>query len=144
MPAEPVYTGVQGVPAYTAAGARPGLSSAALASFILAAFFFLGLLLFRIIDVIFNFDGAVNDATITVFGYLGLATIVLVIVVVVLGHVGMAATRVGRKRGRALAGGGLTLGYAMVAFYLVTLALAAIASSQPHSGTFIQNMLYWV
>jgi hypothetical protein len=113
-------------------------------SFALGVFFMLGLAAFRLANPIVSLNVGPATGIIDALGAFGLFTIVLVAIVVVLGHVGLAATRGGARRGRSLAVAGTTLGYALVLVYVTTVISAAIASSYPDSGTFLQNVFYWV
>jgi len=126
------------------AGASAGISIAAVASFALGIFFMLGLGLFRVANPIVTMKVNRASGVIDALGAFGLFTIVLVAIVVVLGHVGLASTRSGARRGRAVAAAGTTLGYVLVFVYLTTIISAAIATSFPDNGTFVQNVFYWV
>ena len=119
-------------------------SGAAIASFALGIFFMLGLGLFRVANPIVTFSVDRSNGVIDVLGAFGLFTIVLVAIVVALGHVGLAATHTGARRGQGIAVAGMTLGYALVLIYVTTLVSAAIASSFNGNGTFVQNVFYWV
>jgi hypothetical protein len=131
--------------AYVAAPTRPKLSVLAVVSFALGAFFMLGLALFRIANpIIANLQTNLHS-TVIVLGICGLLTVLPVLVVVVLGHLAIAATAPGKqRRGRGFAGAGISLGYALLLTYLVTLIAAAIATVGPHSTDFVSNFFYWV
>jgi hypothetical protein len=120
------------------------MSRAAIASFALGIFFMLGLGAFRLANPIVTAQVDPSTGVIDVLGAFGLFTIVLVAIVVVLGHMGLASTRGGARRGRGIAAAGTTLGYVLVFIYVNTLIAAAIASTLPNNGTFLQNVFYWV
>jgi len=104
----------------------------------------LGLGAFRLANPIVTVNVDRDSGIIDALGAFGLFTIVLVAIVVVLGHIGLSATRTGARRGRGIAAAGTTLGYVLVFVYVTTLISAAIASSFPDNGTFLQNVFYWV
>jgi heme/copper-type cytochrome/quinol oxidase subunit 3 len=120
------------------------MSIPAVASFALGIVFMLGLGLFRVANPIVTQNVGRSTGVIDALGAFGLFTIVLVAIVVVLGHLGLAATRSGGRRGRAIAAAGTTLGYVLVFVYVTTFISAAIATSFPDNGTFVQNFFYWV
>ncbi len=103
-----------------------------------------GLGLFRVANPLVTMKVDRGSGVIDALGWFGLFTIVLVAIVVVLGHVGLAATRSGGRRGRTFAAAGTTLGYVLVFVYVTTFISAAIATSFPDNGTFVQNFFYWV
>jgi hypothetical protein len=119
-------------------------SVAAIASFALGIFFMLGLGIFRVANPIVTVTVDRSTGVIDALGAFGLFTIVLVAIVVVLGHIGLSATRTGARRGRGIAAAGTTLGYVLVFVYVTTLISAAIFSSFDGNGTFLQNVFYWV
>ena len=122
----------------------PPRSIAAIASFALGILFMLGLGAFRLANPIVTVNVDRSTGIIDALGAFGLFTIVLVAIVVVLGHIGLSATRTGARRGRGIAAAGTTLGYVLVFVYVTTLISAGIASSFNDNGTFLQNVFYWV
>lgn len=119
-------------------------SGAAIASFALGILFAAGLGIFRVANPLVTYLVDRSTGVIDVLGAFGLFTIVLVAIVVALGHVGLAATLNGARRGHSMAVAGTTLGYVLVLIYVTTLVSAAIASSFNDNGTFVQNVFYWV
>ncbi len=80
----------------------------------------------------------------TIFGWLGLVSIVVVAATIVLGHVGLMSTRLARKRGRMLAISATTLGYFFLLLYFNRVVVAVIALVTLPGGNFVQNFFYWV
>jgi len=143
-PTEPAIPAPAHPSAATESSIPPPRSIAAIASVALGIFFMLGLGAFRLANPIVTVNVDRDSGIIDALGAFGLFTIVLVAIVVVLGHIGLSATRTGARRGRGIAAAGTTLGYVLVFVYVTTLISAAIASSFPDNGTFLQNVFYWV
>lgn len=90
-------------------------------------------------------DEEVTTTVATVLGVIGLLSIVPIVLNTALGHVGMAATKAGRKSGRALAVAGLTLGYVLLVLYgnRLIVVLVAMASQQTGWDQFVPNFYWW-
>lgn len=80
----------------------------------------------------------------TGLGGLGLASVIVTIAIIVLGHLALASTRDGRRGGRAVAGVALGAGYFHLLLWgnrLVAAAIAAGAGGDP--GLFLPNVFWW-
>jgi hypothetical protein len=86
-----------------------------------------------------------NDTEVlgTIFGWLGLVSIVVVAATVILGHLGIRATRPAGKRGRALAVAGVTLGYLHLVLYFNRVLIAIIALFTVKDSSFVWNIFGW-
>jgi hypothetical protein len=121
-----------------APAARPGLSGPAILSLLLGIIATIALLTVRTLAASVNeadFDRSVLG---TALGVFGVGSIVLIVAIIVLGHVG---ARKGVHRGRVIAGVGLGLGYFHLALWLNRMLLATIeviATGKPG------DWLFWV
>ena len=79
-----------------------------------------------------------------VFGVAGLLSFLPIVVVIVLGHLAVLATRPGQKRGRTLAIIGLTLGYVLFVLYLNRLIVVLLVATQSGDwGSLVANFFWW-
>ena len=89
-------------------------------------------------------DGSTPFETpIFVLGVLGLASIVPILSGIVLGHIGVGATKPGGKRGRGIAGAGLGINYALLGLYFNRLLLVSITAMQQDAWAFFVNNFFW-
>ena len=135
-----------GSPVATAPAApRTGWSPLAITAFALAAFETGALLLVRLIAVTTAYNSAEGtQALATVFGVLGLLSIVLTVGVIVLGHLALRQTKNDVRRGRVLAGAALGVGYFHLLLWGNRVILAAIAAATLGDFTqFLPNVFYW-
>ena len=87
-----------------------------------------------------NFDWA------AVVGTLGLLSIFPIISGIVFGHLGVGATKGGRKRGRIAAVAGASVGYVLLVLYLNRLIVVLLSMSFNYGdwGHFVQYFMYYV
>ena len=78
-------------------------------------------------------------------GGLGLLSVVPILSGVLLGHVGVLATRPGKKRGRGMAAAGLALGYVLFVLYLnrVLIIIVTISTQGLQWTEFPRYFLWW-
>ena len=83
------------------------------------------------------------DTIATVFGVLGFLSIVPIAAGIVLGHLGVRKSQLG-KRGRALGVAALAGGYLLLALYFNRILVSLIAVlTFPHGAGFLQNNFFW-
>jgi hypothetical protein len=106
-------------------------------SVVLGALNLLGYFVIRVISAIpDSFDQLASVAP--VLGILGFLTIIPIAASIVLGHLGLTATRTGR-RGRATAGIGLGIGYTLLALYFIRL----VASIEQIGQSDLASNFFW-
>ena len=131
-------------PPYVAVPRTPRSVSSVVA-IVLAVVTFVALVISKILSAM---SLELDDTGYVVLGFLGLATIVPIIVVIVFGHVGRAATRTGLKLGLGTATAALAMGYVLLVLYLVRLInVATYTSINSVSGDdffgFVRQIFYW-
>jgi len=131
-----------GVPLASAVAKR---SVASLLALILAVG---GLLSLAITKVVVAFYSVNDDSVVLVLGSLGLATIVPIVIVVVVGHLALGVTTKKGLRGRATAGVALGIGYSLLLFWIVRLINSATVVLSGDYGsdalvTLVRNIFYW-
>ena len=81
-----------------------------------------------------------------VLGLLGLLSVVPILSGIVFGHVGVFATKDGKKRGRVAAVAGVSIGYVLLVLYVNRLIVVLLAMSFGGGawGLFTQYFLYYI
>jgi hypothetical protein len=128
-----------------APSAKRPVSIPAVIALVLAAVTAIGFMSVKVLVV--ALDATFNATTLgiaTVFGVLGLLSIILIAATIVLGHLALRKSTV-HYRGRILAAVALGVGYLFLALYLNRIIVSVIAIAvAPSSGTFLQDNYYWL
>ena len=120
------------------------LSVFALVALIVAAVLSVLHLVVRLLDAALGSSAEIYKSPLPlVLGILGLASLVVIAVIIALGHVGIAQTRPGRKRGRTIAVIATTIGYVLLVLYLNRIIVAIIATVTQKDGQFTQDIFWW-
>ena len=135
----------EGVAAPFVAPQRTPRSMLSVVAIIVAALTFLALVISKVLSAV-TLD--LDDTVYVVLGVLGLATILPILIVVVLGHMALAATSGGRKSGRASAGAALAIGYVLLVLFVVRLInvatyLSTNSISVDDQFGFFRQIFYW-
>jgi hypothetical protein len=153
----PYYAGPTQAPPGYPAGVPANRAPSGLArvggpvSLIISACVVLGLLFVRIFSSILSVGGEkllaarVEDQVATVFGWLGIVTILPLAAAVVFAHIAWASPAQG-PRGRGIAGVALGVAYLLVILYfcrLVIAILTIVPAFEYHSGTVAANFFWW-
>jgi hypothetical protein len=98
----------------------------------------------RLLSVVSNSWSASLDLSF-VFGLLGLLSIVPITVELIVGHLAMAATRPGSKKGRIAAVVGLVVGYVLLVLYFnrLLLVILALTTGAGDWSNFVQYFYYF-
>jgi hypothetical protein len=123
---------------------KPPLSALSIVAFILAIVIAFCLMTIRIIAAaLFNVPLRVEDVAATVFGWLQLVSLIVIVGNIVIGHLAVRKSSA-HLRARLLGAIGLGVAYLFLALYFNRVIVALIAALTVKDGpNFIENNFYW-